>query len=75
MDDMTLRADAIVAKLENHPRAYDLKDQHEVRRLIREVHGYLRTCIKEHHGTDRAGREFAASALYELMVTDRKEWR
>lgn len=54
----------------NSPRAYDLEDPREVRRLIREVNGYLRTCIMEHHGTDRAGRAFAADAMRALMERD-----
>ncbi len=49
------------------PQAYDLSDHAELMRLMREVRGYLRTCIDEHHGTDRDGRQFAMSALDEIL--------
>lgn len=69
MDDMTPQADALVSKLENKnpPRAYDLTDGAEHQRLFRELRGYLSTCLKEHHGTDAAGRLFAADALKEIL--------
>lgn len=48
------------------PRAYDLDDMNEVKRLFRECEGYLRTCKRNHHGTDFEGRQFAMEALAEL---------
>jgi len=49
------------------PRPYDLMDRREVMRLIRECYGYLRTCEKEHHGTDFEGRAYAAEALKKFI--------
>lgn len=49
------------------PQAYDLRDESEVARLVREVRGYLKTCIKEHHGTDALGRQYAVNALDEIL--------
>ena len=50
----------------NDPRAYDLTSPDEVHRLIRECHGYLHTCRKQHHGTDDEGRRHAIEALRTL---------
>lgn len=51
----------------NKPRAYKLESPSDVRRLYREVHGYLKACAYDHHGTDLAGRQFAIDALAMLM--------
>jgi hypothetical protein len=48
------------------PRPYDLDNPVEVKRLLRECLGYLRTCKRHHHGTDFEGREFAMEALNAL---------
>ena len=48
------------------PRAFDLSKPSEIRRLLRECEGYLRTCKRHHHGTDFDGRGFAMAALMEL---------
>lgn len=62
------------------PRAYDLNNPDEQRRLIREVEGYLRTCKASHHGTDFDGRLYAMEALrslvdgrFEIAIRSRKE--
>lgn len=49
----------------DRPRAYDLTNPDEVRRLHRECWGYLRTCHHK-HGTDWEGRRFAMDALKAL---------
>lgn len=54
------------------PRAYDLTMPDEMDRLLREVLGYLNTCRRQHHGTDRPGREFAQEALRTLTKGDWK---
>jgi hypothetical protein len=51
---------------DNRPRPYDLGNPKEIKRLLRECEGYLRTCKRHHHGTDFEGREFAMRALAEL---------
>ena len=48
---------------DNVPRAYDLEDRREQRRLIVEVSGYLRTCRSTRCGGDFEGRAFAMDAL------------
>lgn len=48
------------------PRPYDLDKPQEFLRLLRECHGYLRTCHHK-HGTDWEGRKFAMDALDELL--------
>ncbi len=59
-------------KCSPEPTAYaDLKDPDEIDRLNREVLGYLRTCLSEHHGTDLKGRQFAIKAL-EMLVKEAK---
>jgi len=45
------------------PRAYNLEDPKEIKRLLLECEGYLRTCKQRHHGTDFEGRQFATEAL------------
>lgn len=47
---------------ENPPRAYDVNNPAELRRLFRECRGYLHTCHRQ-HGTDWEGRKFAMDAL------------
>lgn len=53
--------------LNNEPRAYDLQDPREQRRLLQEVSGYLRTCRTTRCGGDFAGRAFALDALEGLL--------
>lgn len=48
------------------PRAYDLDNPAEIRRLLRECEGYLNTCRRDYHGTDFQGRQFAMVALRAL---------
>lgn len=48
------------------PRKYILTRKSEWVRLFREVHGYLRTCHRQ-HGTDWSGRNHAMDALIEGM--------
>jgi hypothetical protein len=50
------------------PRAYDLADPAELKRLFRECRGYLHTCHHK-HGTDWDGRKFAMDALDQLLKT------
>jgi hypothetical protein len=52
--------------MDNDPRPYDLNKSGEIARLHREVYGYLLTCIGQHHGTDRPGRQYALEALKQL---------
>lgn len=49
----------------DRPRAYDIDNPAEIKRLQREVWGYLVTCHHK-HGTDWAGRQFAIDALAKL---------
>jgi hypothetical protein len=48
------------------PRAFDLDKPSEIRRLLLECEGFLRTCKRHHHGTDFEGRDFAMKALATL---------
>lgn len=50
------------------PQAYDLTDDRELMRLMREVRGYLSTCRGSHHGTDRSGRDYAIAALDKIVT-------
>jgi len=50
------------------PRRFDLNNPVEVRRLLLECEGYLRTCKRHHHGTDFEGRDFAMEALRDLAA-------
>jgi hypothetical protein len=52
--------------MNNVPRPYDLSDREEVKRLMREVRGYLHTCRIQHHGTDFEGRLHAIDAVEKL---------
>jgi hypothetical protein len=52
---------------QNPPRKYDLTDPAEVQRLMREVRGYLQTCYRQNHGTDKEGRGFALEAMNEIV--------
>lgn len=57
----------------NKPRAYDLSDPAEVRRLLGETIGYMRVSLR--HGTDTEGREFALDGLKELYrITTGKDY-
>lgn len=58
--------------MENAPHPYDLTNQSEVYRLLREARGYLATCSRHHHGTDFEGRRFAEEALATLAKGDWK---
>ena len=49
------------------PRAYNLERQTDIDRLMREVYGYLKTCLTEHHGTDLEGRKFALEAIEDIV--------
>lgn len=55
------------------PRPFDLSKPSEVRRLLQECEGYLRTCKRHHHGTDFEGRDFAMAALKELAARTPQE--
>ena len=62
---LSMEKDSMSKSIE--PRPYDLSDPEEVARLLREIHGYLHTCRREHHGTDFSGRAFAMTALQEMI--------
>jgi hypothetical protein len=62
LDPMSIVERELLAE-KNAPRPYDLNDPTEVRRLLREVSGYLHACRREHHGTDFSGRMYAIDAL------------
>ena len=47
------------------PRSYNLDDPKEIRRLHRELAGYMRVSLA--HGTDTEGRAHAYAALCELV--------
>ena len=53
---------AVKTKVYPHPVPYNLEDNTEVYRLLRECRGYLQTCQGK-HGTDFKGRQFAMDAL------------
>ena len=46
------------------PKEYDINDPAEIKRLHRELAGYMRVCLK--CGTDAPGRLFAYRALRAL---------
>ena len=46
------------------PKEYDISDPAEIRRLHRELAGYMSVSLK--HGTDEIGRLFAYRALLQL---------
>lgn len=50
------------------PRAYDLTDPVEIRRLHAELRGYMRVSLTD--GTDTEGRAHAYAALCELVRMD-----
>ena len=54
------------------PVPFDLENSTEIYRLLRECHGYLHTCRRDHHGTDLQGRRFAMEALEVLATGDWK---
>jgi hypothetical protein len=49
------------------PRAYIMTRKSEWLRMFREAIGYLHACRRQHHGTDREGRNHLVSALEEAM--------
>lgn len=49
------------------PQAYDLTDERELMRLVRECKGYLETCKRRHHGTDFNRRDYAVAALNQIL--------
>ena len=51
----------------NRPRAYDLNDPAERRRLLRETLGYAKVSLHGRDGTDLAGRRFAYEALRQAL--------
>jgi len=50
----------------NKPRAFDLTDPSEVRRLLWETIGYMR--VSRNHGTDTEGRRYALEGLEALYA-------
>lgn len=54
--------------MNNEPRPYRLVESQEQYRLIREIRGYLATCVGSHHGTDFEGRLHALDALTEIIL-------
>ncbi len=53
---------------DNRPRPYDLSDPEELKRLLREISGYVKAgafIYKE--GTDQLGRRYAAAALHDAL--------
>lgn len=47
------------------PTKYDLENPEEVKRLIRELRGYMQVSLN--NGTDYDGRKFALEALDEII--------
>ena len=56
----------------SEPKAYELTNPNEIDRLMRELYGYLKVCIDEHHGTDYKGRRFALIALEQIITGTEK---
>lgn len=52
----------------NSPRSYDLTDEAERLRLLRETVGYARVSITRKDGTDLPGRVFAHEALKQAIA-------
>jgi hypothetical protein len=50
------------------PRPYDLTDEADRARLLRETLGYARVSLDRKDGTDRPGREFAHDALKHALM-------
>lgn len=50
------------------PRPYDLSDQTELARLLRETLGYAHTSLHGKDGTDLTGREYAYFALRDALA-------
>ncbi len=48
----------------SEPRAFNLEDEAEVKRLFFELEGYMRVSLSD--GTDGPGRAFAFAALREI---------
>jgi len=55
------------------PRAYNIDDAEEMKRLHHELRGYMRISVKD--GTDRKGREFALKALEDIVKRDESKNR
>ena len=47
----------------NKPRSFDLTDEADLARLLRETVGYARVSLIQKYGTDLVGREWAYYAL------------
>jgi len=52
----------------NRPRPFNLADEADVSRLMRETLGYAHTSLHARDGTDRSGREFAYDALKHALM-------
>jgi len=52
----------------NRPRPFNLAQEAELARLMRETLGYAHTSLLAGHGTDRSGREFAHDALKHALM-------
>lgn len=53
------------------PRPYDLNDPEEIKRLHRELWGYMRISVED--GTDLTGRQYAFDALTKLVLRDEQK--
>jgi hypothetical protein len=51
----------------NRPRPYNLADEAETARLLRETLGYAHTSLHGKDGTDLTGREYAYFALRDAL--------
>lgn len=45
----------------NEPKPYDIENLSDIKRLIRELRGYMKVSLQD--GTDRTGRKYALEAL------------
>jgi hypothetical protein len=61
-------SEAPPANVFSMPQPYDLTNDRELMRLMREVLGYLDTCDHKHHGTDYEGRRYAIAALKQISA-------
>jgi hypothetical protein len=52
----------------NRPRPYDMADEAELARLLRETLGYAHTSLHAKEGTDLTGREYAYFALRDALA-------
>ena len=61
---MLPKTDEEVSRREtNKPRSFDITDEAELARLLRETVGYARVSLHKNDGTDLVGREWAYTAL------------